>query len=326
MRPVLFVLGVLSSSVALAAPTCVNVAADGREYDLCHENIGITWNDAEQYCNTNYGTSLGTIDSALQQSAIADARNLEFPGQHVWIGLNDISIEGDYVWSSGDPVSFTFYNAGEPNNVGNEDCTHFWGSLADGRWNDIPCNTGAIQAFVCDIDVPMVASLTDRMDDMVEDANAIYGAAFGTVDPVNEGAHARLRPSVLETRLQAVVDELTNAGCTVDDTNMGHAAGIYAPGLVDGEDDAGNELTSASFTPGTKSFGWNQTGVTAGDAGGFDASYNRQGRMLAQRAETDGFVAGRWVRVSGLRGVFLTLTGTCDENVDPHALLGDGWF
>ena len=50
-----------------------------------------------------------------------------------WIGLSDASQEGNWVWSSGEPVSYTNWNSGEPNNSGNEDYAQMYGS---GVWND----------------------------------------------------------------------------------------------------------------------------------------------------------------------------------------------
>ena len=63
-----------------------------------------------------------------------------------WIGLNDRSVEGTFVWSNGEAVTYTNWTAGEPNNSGNEDCAHIWSS---GTWNDIPC-TGYPTPYVCE--------------------------------------------------------------------------------------------------------------------------------------------------------------------------------
>jgi uncharacterized delta-60 repeat protein len=63
-----------------------------------------------------------------------------------WIGFNDVSVEGNFVWSSGEPRIYTGWEPGEPNNVGNTDYTVLnWNySLAQGAafetfglWNDV---------------------------------------------------------------------------------------------------------------------------------------------------------------------------------------------
>jgi cysteine-rich repeat protein len=54
-----------------------------------------------------------------------------------WIGFSDINLEGTFVWSNGDAVTFTNFAAGQPDDFnGNEDCVHL---LGDGTWNDFPC-------------------------------------------------------------------------------------------------------------------------------------------------------------------------------------------
>jgi hypothetical protein len=58
----------------------------------------------------------------------------------LWIGLNDAASEGAFVWASGEPVTFTTWGAGEPNNwQGNEDYVHLiWPSdPRQSQWNDL---------------------------------------------------------------------------------------------------------------------------------------------------------------------------------------------
>lgn len=58
---------------------------------------------------------------------------------YVLIGLNDVAVEGQFSWPSGETYgAFTSWYPGEPNNSGNEDyvVTNF--RAIDGRWNDIP--------------------------------------------------------------------------------------------------------------------------------------------------------------------------------------------
>src|SRR5829696_828056 len=54
----------------------------------------------------------------------------------VYIGLNDEAIEGTFVWSNGEQVTYTNWYGGEPNNAfGIEDHVEMlpW----DGTWNDM---------------------------------------------------------------------------------------------------------------------------------------------------------------------------------------------
>jgi len=63
----------------------------------------------------------------------------------LWIGINDVEVEGNMVWSDRSPDVFSKWNGGEPNNWGgNEDCTVMQGH---GGWNDLRCDHH--REFVC---------------------------------------------------------------------------------------------------------------------------------------------------------------------------------
>lgn len=55
----------------------------------------------------------------------------------VWIGFNDEAVEGVWEWRSGEPVVYTNWAPGEPNNTGNEDYANIVVSGATGPWNDV---------------------------------------------------------------------------------------------------------------------------------------------------------------------------------------------
>lgn len=57
----------------------------------------------------------------------------------LWIGINDVATEGTFRWSSGEPVGFTYWSPGEPNNaLTGEDFVTMYppGHSQAGRWND----------------------------------------------------------------------------------------------------------------------------------------------------------------------------------------------
>ena len=66
-----------------------------------------------------------------------------------WLGINDINSEGNWVYdSSNQPIAFSNWSEGEPNNSGNnEDCGEQWGGNK-GAWNDISC--GSKNPVVCE--------------------------------------------------------------------------------------------------------------------------------------------------------------------------------
>ena len=84
------------------------------------------------YCIENGGV-LAEPTNSLIQSILKSL----IDGKHYWwIGATDAHSEGNFVWLSGTPWSYTNWNGGEPNNSGDEDCVHL---REDGKWNDLPC-------------------------------------------------------------------------------------------------------------------------------------------------------------------------------------------
>jgi hypothetical protein len=104
------------------------------------------WNEAEADCITQGGHLISVHDQATQDFLAGNA--FAIAGGDWWMGLNDQSSEGLYVWSDGSPFDFASWAGGEPNNSGNEDCAHFpiW---AGGNWNDLPCDVEA--RYICEL-------------------------------------------------------------------------------------------------------------------------------------------------------------------------------
>ena len=79
------------------------------------------------------GGYMASINDAIDNQFISDylAAN---GGGRAWIGLNDVAVENNFVWQNGDPVTYTNWNVGEPNNsFPGEDYVEIF---ASGLWND----------------------------------------------------------------------------------------------------------------------------------------------------------------------------------------------
>ncbi len=80
----------------------------------------------------SWGGHLVTISDQDEQDWL-----YETFGSWGWlIGLNDIDVEGTFVWASGEPVTYTNWCFGEPNDHLGEDAVSMIGSAQ--CWNDVP--------------------------------------------------------------------------------------------------------------------------------------------------------------------------------------------
>jgi len=104
-------------AAVLAGP--LTNAANAHTYYLLSAD---TWTASEAEAR-GLGGHLVTINDAAENQWVL---NTFFPLTGVpyaslWIGLNDAANEGQFVWANGEPVTFTYWYPGEPNNLGGED-------------------------------------------------------------------------------------------------------------------------------------------------------------------------------------------------------------
>ncbi|MBK8974391.1 MAG: hypothetical protein IPM29_00545 [Planctomycetes bacterium] len=88
-----------------------------------------SWEEAELTA-VQLGGHLATVRSQAEQDRLTQRF-----GQRKWIGLNDAAVEGSWRWSSGEPVAFTAWRAGDPDNDRNEDYAYI-GAGPNGEWDD----------------------------------------------------------------------------------------------------------------------------------------------------------------------------------------------
>lgn len=106
-----------------------------------YEQVGpMAWADAEAYA-VSVGGHLVTINDSAEENWL----KATFTQPNLWFGFNDQAVEGMWVWSSGEPVTYTHWAPGEPNNgspggAGNEDVAVMTWVLdpVSQAWTDLP--------------------------------------------------------------------------------------------------------------------------------------------------------------------------------------------
>jgi len=146
---VLPLLGLATARAAIIAPPVVN-PANGHIYYLIDPK---PWTDAQAEAVSLGGHLVSINDAAENQFLIDNFTSGTDANRVLWIGLTDQNSEGVFQWTSGEPVTYTNWFPGEPNNSaeggGDEDYVSFnWHFTVpdalpkvQGTWND-DTNTG----------------------------------------------------------------------------------------------------------------------------------------------------------------------------------------
>jgi hypothetical protein len=132
--------------------------ANGHTYLLLEPS---SWTAAEARA-VELGGHLATVRSDEENVYIFnEIRGFDGSFRRVWIGLNDVANEGTFVWSSGEPVTFTNWGAGEPNNAGGVEnfvqipwFSQLWNDNSDLPGDDPCCGVvEIIPAVACAADI-----------------------------------------------------------------------------------------------------------------------------------------------------------------------------
>jgi lectin-like protein len=118
-----------SSLVAFALAFASARAQAGSVYTLTQPG---NWFQAEAEANS-LGGHLVAINSAEEEQLLLTL----FGGtEPFWIGLTDQVVEGVFVWTDGEPLTYSNWAPGEPNNENDEDYVNTNDFRGPGLWND----------------------------------------------------------------------------------------------------------------------------------------------------------------------------------------------
>lgn len=129
-HPSWYLLPLLASALPAQVQWFVNPAND-HNYALLDN---VSWQQAEDIA-VSMGGNLVTIRSQAENDWLNSTFS-SLAGTAMWIGLNDATEEGTYVWSSGEPVSFTNWDVAQPSDpTGSNDFVIMFRSI--GFWDDL---------------------------------------------------------------------------------------------------------------------------------------------------------------------------------------------
>ena len=174
-----------------------------------YQQVGnVTWAQAETYA-VSVGGHLVTLNDQAEQDWLEAA----FTQRNLWIGMNDRAVEGSWVWSSGEPVTYTHWSVGEPNdaNQGEDAAVMNWLHAnwpgPDPQplgWNDLPedgsqgaiveAASSTVTGTVYHAGVPLVGVEVWLGDDRYVCTNS--SGSFSVVVPADEPFPAATGPSV----------------------------------------------------------------------------------------------------------------------------------
>ncbi|KAI5627490.1 C-type lectin domain family 4 member M-like isoform X2 [Silurus asotus] len=102
-----------------------------------------SWIESRKDCRGR-GADLVIINNSEEQVFVDVWRR----NQGVWIGANDRDSEGTWKWVDGNKVINGFWNPGQPNSNGDEDCAVSGYHPVNGKWDDVSCNYNYI--WICE--------------------------------------------------------------------------------------------------------------------------------------------------------------------------------
>ena len=270
-----FVVTFVVAMLAIASVTPVFAVpvlnpANGHHYELI--STILSWTDAKSAAEASVfqgvNGHLVTITSASENAFV---EGLVPDNSIVWIGFTDEVTEGTFLWVTGEPVIYTNWNGGEPNDSGpGEDYAEFLADppFAGSPWNDVVNARSGNTGYVVEYIDPEHSAIFDLLNEILDEVKAIWDAIQNEVIPLLEGIDTtvnNIEPSVrdnlfvtdIELKDGQVIVLLDNAGaggssdvevtwrlddkkCQLLYTLTDVAAGLTLTPFVDGGELGGN--------------------------------------------------------------------------------------
>jgi len=164
---------VTAASAAVILGPVVN-PANGHQYFLLDD---ATWQGGEAEAVT-LGGHLTTINDANEQNWVFTTfGTVGQVDRSLWIGLYESGAEGNYVWVNGEPVGYTNWYPGQPDNNGSTEAfvhmlrTGNGFAATPGEWNDLNSPNNIFSVF----------DPLGSVAEIVPEPSSLVLAAFGFV-------------------------------------------------------------------------------------------------------------------------------------------------
>ncbi|XP_067249299.1 ladderlectin-like [Chanodichthys erythropterus] len=114
---------------------CFRKQCDFSQNTFFRQQTKVIWNDMRRNCQ-GLGANLASVHNKPENEFLLGL--LPTASSRGWIGAHDGEQEGQWLWTNGTVNDFTNWCAGEPNNLGTENCVDInWTS--NRCWNDWTC-------------------------------------------------------------------------------------------------------------------------------------------------------------------------------------------
>ena len=117
--------------------TAINPSNNNTYYLLSEAS----WTDSAQAAR-GLGGFLVTVDDSEENDWLFDTfASYDNQTRHLWIGLSDTDVEGEFHWHDGTPFFYRSWGEGQPGDGDDEDYVHItgtnMGNIQPGDWNDL---------------------------------------------------------------------------------------------------------------------------------------------------------------------------------------------
>ncbi|MBK9035747.1 MAG: tandem-95 repeat protein [Myxococcales bacterium] len=185
------VAGAVCTSVIVGGDRFATDPATGHCY-VSFDDEQLTFADAQLACAAVTG-HLASITSAPEQALVESVQNT---AQNPWIGLTDALVEGSFGWITGELLTFTNWEPGQPDGGEPEDCVNLFSTAVSpsgtaGTWNDTSCTfVGFTIGWICELDASPCGdgTLQAAVGEACDDGNTVSGDGCSSTCQIEAGA------------------------------------------------------------------------------------------------------------------------------------------